>query len=273
MTEDQANEMQLREKFRHVDVYMAPKISQYWRAPVGLAEVQSTPADGAAFLESDYAGDLRIYIRKGYDKEVYPYELAEQLQSFFNVPVEHKDLLTVALIAPEDRVDHLFETRGIAPLLEDDTADEEHGDNGAAYAPVRYCPQPNKKSWSQYVDDSRFSRLFGHKRFNNSFSGETVSSSSTPPSYSVAVARATQNAIGRPAEPRTFGGAIMLSALKASPNKLDFVQERGAVVGLPKRPPTIFERIRGLVQSDGDVGEKIVRLPYDEMSFLFKSIC
>src|SRR5690554_6867652 len=87
----------LRAKFSTVDVYVAQKITQYWRAPFGLKEYSSAPTEGNAFLESDYAGDLRIYLRADHEKDMYPYELAEQLWSFFNVPVQHRDLIAVAL--------------------------------------------------------------------------------------------------------------------------------------------------------------------------------
>src|SRR5262245_10816505 len=136
MPENQTDEKQLREKFRGVDVYVASKIVRYWQATLGLRQVHSTLAEGAAFLECDYAGDLRIYLRAGYENEAHPYELAEQLQNFFNVPIEHRDLLTVALIATEERVDQLFEARGIAPLLEEGIVDEEHDEEDATYTPV-----------------------------------------------------------------------------------------------------------------------------------------
>jgi hypothetical protein len=261
MPENQPDEKELREKFRSVDVYMAPKIVQYWRAPLGLSEVQSTQTEGAAFLECDYAGELRIYIRAGYENEAYPYELAEQLHHFFNVPSEHRDLLTMALIAPKERVDQLFETRGIAALREEEVVDEEHDEDDAAYAPVHYCPRPSKRSNSRLSSDSRFSRLFSHTRFSPSLSQQTNSSSTSPPSYSVAVARATQSAIGRPVEPRTFGDALPLSSLRVSPKELEFVQKHGTVMGTPKSPPTILDRIRGLMQRDTDIGETIVRFP------------
>lgn len=261
MPENQPDEKQLREKFRNVDVYTAPEIFQYWRAPLGLGEVQSTQADGAAFLECDYAGDLRIYTRDGYENEVYPYELAEQLQNFFNVPAEHRDLLTVALIAPEERVDEIFETRGIAPLIDDEQANEEEEEE-AVYAPLVYSPGIGKKTRTGLGSDMRFLRLFSHMRFSPSFSNEADDSPPCPPSYGVAVARATQNAIGRPVEPRTFGGAVMLSSLKGSKKELEFVQNHGTVVGTPKNPPTLWDRIRSLVQRDSDVGEMIVSLTW-----------
>jgi hypothetical protein len=243
---------------------MASKIVQYWRVPLGLREIQSTQSEGAAFLECDYAGDLRIYLRANYENETYPYELTEQLQNFFNVPVEHKDLLTVALIAPEERVDQLFETRGIAPLLEEEIMDEADDEDDSAYAPVVYCPRPNDKNRSRLGSELRFSRLFSHTRFSPSFSKQTDSPSTSPPSYSVAVARATQNAIGRPVEPRAFGGALTLSSLTGSLKELEFVQEHDAVVGTPKGPPTILDRIRSLVQRDADVGETIVQFPQNK---------
>lgn len=258
MPENQTDAKQLREKFRGVDVYMASKIFQHWRAPLGLIQVHSRLAEGAAFLECDYAGDLRIYLRAGYESESHPYELAEQLQNFFNVPVEHRDLLTVALIAPEERVGQLFEARGIAPLLEEGIVGEGHDEDDAI---VLYHPGPIKKSRSRLVSDLRFSRLFSHTRFSPSFFKQTDSSLNSPPSYNVAVARATQNAIGRPVEPRTFGSALTLPSLKGSLRELEFVQKHGAVVGTPKSPATILDRVRGLAQRDVDTGELIVCFP------------
>jgi hypothetical protein len=272
MPENQTDEKQLREKFRGVDVYMASKIVQYWRAPLGLRQVHSTLAEGAAFLECDYAGDLRIYLRAGYENEAYPYELAEQLRNFFNVPIEHRDLLTVALIAPEERVDQLFETRGIVPLLEEGIVGEEHDEEDATYAPVQYRPGPSKKSRSRLGSDLRFSRLLSHTRFSPSFFKQTNSSSNSPPSYNAAVARATQNAIGRPAEPRTFASALTLPSLKGSLKELEFVQKHGAVVGTPKSPPTILDRVRGLAQRDADIGEMIVRLPLNNSTVPAKTM-
>jgi hypothetical protein len=255
--ENQTDEKQLREKFRDVEVYIAPKIVQYWRAPLGLREVHSEPADGDAFLEYDYAGDLRIYLRTGYENEAYPYELVEQLRNFFNVPIEQRDLLAVALIAPEKRVDEHFETRGIAPLLEEETVDEEGDEGSATYTPIHH-PKPSKKRQLR-LGDSRFSRLFSHKRFGASFVNQTNSPSNSPPSYRVAVARATQSAIGRPIEPRTFGSAHTLRSLGVSLKNLEFEQEYGAVVGTARSPPTVLDRIWGLKQRGVEIGETIVR--------------
>jgi hypothetical protein len=256
MPENQKDEKQLREKFRNVEVYMAPRIIQYWRAPLGLRVVHSGVADGAAFLECDYAGDLRIYLRAGYESEGYPHELAEQLRNFFNVPIEQRDLLAAALIAPEKRVDELFEERGIEQLIEEETLDEEGDEEASAFAPIQY-PGPRKKSRLR-LGDSRFSKLFSHKRFSASFFNEADSSSNTPPSYQVAVARATQSAIGRPLEPRTFGSAHTLRSLGVSLKGLEFEQEHGAVVGTARSPPTFLDRIWGLTQRDVQIGETIV---------------
>jgi hypothetical protein len=241
---------------------MASKIVQYWYAPLGLSRVYSKLAEGAAFMESDYTGDLRIYLRSGYEKEAYPYELAEQLRNFFNVPVEHRDLLTMALIAPEERVDELFEARGIADLPEESNLGEgqveEDGDDEdvASYAPILYCPKPGKKRRSRLGGDLRFSRLFNDRRFHPSFFNRDNEASKIPPSYNLAVARAIQNAIGRPVEPRSFGGVL---TLKQSPSELDFVYTNGAVVATPKTPPTSLDRLKGMLQRDISIGERIVR--------------
>jgi hypothetical protein len=82
---------------------------------------------------------------------------------------------------------------------------------------------------------------------------------SDPPSYNVAAARATQSAIGRPVEPRTFANALTLASLEGSLTELEFVQGRGAVVGTRKSSPTILDRVRGLAQRDADIGEAMVR--------------
>jgi hypothetical protein len=253
--EDQTDEKQLREKFSAVTVCMASKIVQYWYAPLGLSRVYSKLAEGAAFMESDYTGDLRIYLRSGYEKEAYPYELAEQLRNFFNVPVEHRDLLTMALIAPEERVDELFEARGIAGLPDlGEVEEDEEDEDVASYAPILYCPKPGKKRRSRLGGDLRFSRLFNDRRFHHSFFNNEASK--IPPSYNLAVARAIQNAIGRPVEPRSFGGVLRL---KQSPSELDFVHTNGAVVATPKTPPTSLDRLKGMLQRDISIGERIVR--------------
>ena len=238
-------------------------IVQYWHAPLELRRVYSTLDEGAAFLECDYAGDLRIYLRAGYENQAYPYELAEQLRNFFNIPIEHRDLLIMALTAPEERVDQLFEARGIAPLLEEGIVGEEHDEEDATYAPVHYRPGQIKKSHSRLGSDLRISRLLSHTRFSPSFFKQTngSSNSNSPPSYNVAVARATQNAIGRPVEPRTFANALTLPSLKGSLKELEFVQKHGSVVGTSKSTPTILDRVRGLAQRHPDIGEIIVRFP------------
>jgi hypothetical protein len=259
--EDERDWKQLRERFHDVEVYTAPEIVQYWRAALGLRVVHSEPADGFAFLEFDYAGDLRIYIRNGYEDEAYPYELVEQLGNYFNVPLEQRDLLAAVLIAPEERIETIFESRGIAPLLEEGVerlAEEDDDTENATFAPIRH-QIVNKKSQSR-LGDSRFSRLFSNKRFSTSFFNQYSSSSDSPPSYHVAVARAVQGAVGQPVEPRTFGSAHTLPSLGVSLKNLDFAQEYGAVVGTARRPPSLLERIWGLKERDFEVGETIVRI-------------
>lgn len=256
--EDQKDEKQLREKFRHVQVYMAPKIFQFWRTPFGLSQVESHPADGAAFLECDYAGDLRIYLRKGYENEAYPYELVEQLGDFFNVPIGQRDILAAALIAPETRVDELFEARGIAPLVEETEVEEEHENSQRTSAPTVYT-EPNEKRGSR-PGDSRFSRLFSHKRFDTLFTNSADNTPEIPPPYRIAVARATQSAMGRPIEPRTFGTAHTLRSLGVLLKNLEFEQTTGAVVATARTPPAFWDRIFAFRHRDVDLGEIIVSI-------------
>ena len=65
MPESQPNKRQIREKFSAVNVFVAPGIDQYWRATLGLQRITSKTTEGAAFLETDYGGCLRIYVRRG----------------------------------------------------------------------------------------------------------------------------------------------------------------------------------------------------------------
>ncbi|KAM0323126.1 hypothetical protein ACHAQA_008976 [Verticillium albo-atrum] len=125
MPDQQPDQERIRDKFRNIDVYVASDISQYWTVPLGLTQVRSTLANGAAFLECDYAGDLRVYLREGYETEAYPCELAEQLRSFFSIPVEHRDLVSVALTAGVERVEQIFDARGILPLIDEDSDSED----------------------------------------------------------------------------------------------------------------------------------------------------
>lgn len=265
--ENQTDEKQLRERFRDVEVYIAPKIVQYWRAPLAFREIQSKPADGDAFLEFDYAGALRIYLRTGYENEAYPYELVEQLRNYFNVPFEQRDLLAAALIAPMERVDQQFETRGIAPLLDEEETAEENDTGSITYAPIHHLESKKRQS---RLGGSRFTRLFSHKRFDASFDDQAESSSSSPPSYHVAVARATQSAIGRPSEPRTFGDAHVLQALGVSLKNLVLEQQHGAVVGTTISPPSFWDRIWNLKQRDFEIGETIVRSSFKQLHYFDK---
>ncbi|KAH6686915.1 hypothetical protein F5X68DRAFT_276173 [Plectosphaerella plurivora] len=254
---DQANTKQLVSSYNRIEVYTCSKVVQYWKATLGLSPVQSAHTEGVVFLEVDYAGDLRLYLREGYEDERYPCELAEQLRNFFNVPYQHLDLLTVSLSAPDERVESLFDARGISPWIEDDLVSENGEDDGevGVYNPVQR-PIPSKKSRLRTSAGTRFSSLFGHTRFTPSFfknkSGEQL------PSYNAAVDRSRQNAIGRPAEPRTFTMAQSLPALKGTLRELNFAQTGAAIVGTPSKPMTLLERLRLLAHLGPDMGEAIV---------------
>lgn len=221
---------------------------------MAFRQIQSESADGDAFLETDYAGDLRIYLRTGYENEAYPFELVEQLRNFFSVPFDQRDLLAAALIAPVERVEQQFESRGISPLLEEEEDAEEDNTDSVTSTPLLL----EVKKHQRRARGSRFSHLFGHKRFDASFYDQAESSSSSPPSYSVAVARATQSAVGWPVEPRTFGDAHMLQALGVSLKNLILQQEHGAVVGTAISTSSWWDRFWNSRQRDLELGETIV---------------
>lgn len=266
MPEGQENHHQLAASFRRVEVYTAERIMQHWKTPLGLKQVHSQLAEGSAFLECDYAGDLRLYLRKDHENEVFPLEMAEQIRRYLGINPENRDLLIAALSVSEERIDELFDSRGIAPLVEqdipDDEAENESSEEATAFNPVAR-PVPTKKKSSRFGATARFTRLFGPTRFSPSFFKQGNASTNSLPSYNAAVARSTQNAIGRPAEPRTFSNALTLPSLKGALKDLDFVQTGATVVGTPTNPITLFDRIRGLTQRDRDIGEMIVSPRHD----------
>ncbi|SPO01787.1 uncharacterized protein DNG_04460 [Cephalotrichum gorgonifer] len=260
MLDDQPDKQHIREKFSAVNVFLARGIVQYWYVNLGLQRITSKVADGDAFIESDYTGGLRIYLRSGYEENQYPYELSEDLRNFFNVPAEHRDLLIAAITAPEARVEELFESRGIAPLLEErgeGEGSEWEVEGDVVYAPVQYPPMPNKAGSSRLGGESRLSRLLGGKRFSPAFFAGDGPSSSLP-SYDLAIDRSAQNAIGRPVEPRSFSGGVTWTAIQGELTKLEFVQMHDSVLGRPVAPPSFLDRFKSKVQRDSQTGESMV---------------
>lgn len=248
---------ELRSCFSQVQVFTSDRVVQSWRATLNMKQVDSSFSEGTAFLECDYAGDLRVYLRSGYEKEANPCELAEQLRNFFNISIAHRDLVMMALNDREERLDRIFQERGIAPLQEDSIESGELCDEEGEYRPVQ-SPALSKKSRLGLTDGSRFNRLLSHTRFSPSFFKQVENASRSLPTYDAAVARATQNALGRPVELRTFAGAMTLPSVKGALRDLEFTQKTGAVTGIPTRPPRILDRVFGLTKRDSEVGEAIV---------------
>ncbi|RSL91902.1 hypothetical protein CDV31_015378 [Fusarium ambrosium] len=257
MGESVENKQQLRRCFSQVQVFTSDKVVQSWQATLNMQRIDSSFAEGTAFLECDYAGDLRIYLRSGYEKEAHPCELAEQLRNFFNIPIEHRDLIMMVLTDREGRLDRLFQERGISPYQEDSPEPGELDGEEGEYRPVQN-PAPSKKSRLGLTNGSRFNRLFSHARFSPSFFKQADNASNSLPTYDVAVARATQNALGRPVEIRTFAGAMTLPSVKGALRDLEFTQKTGAVIGTPTGPPRMLDRVFGLTKRDSEVGEAIV---------------
>ncbi|KAM0438683.1 hypothetical protein ACHAPT_001439 [Fusarium lateritium] len=257
MGEGVDDKQQLRSCFSQVQVFTSDKVVQSWQASLGMRRIDSSFAEGTTFLECDYAGDLRIYLRSGYEKEAHPCELAEQLRNFFNIPIEHKDLVAMVLTDREERLDRLFQERGIAPFQEDSPEPGELDAEEGEYRPVQ-PPAPSKKSRLGLSDGSRFNRLLSHARFNPSFFKQGDSTSNSLPTYDAAVARATQNALGRPVELRTFAGPMTLPSVKGALRDLEFTQKTGAVIGTPTGPPSMLDRVFGFTKRDSEVGEAIV---------------
>lgn len=245
---------------------MAPNIVQYWHATLGLQRISSKPTDGATFIESDYAGGLRIYLREGYEEDAYPHELAEHLRNFFDISAEHRDLLAAAITAPGDRVEQLFEARGIAPLLDEGTGEEEddgQGEDLAEYAPAQLLPEQSNATRSRLGGESRFSRLLGSTRFAPTFfKGH---STGTLPSYDTALDRSARNAMGRPVEPRALSGEVSLAALQGELSKMEFVALDDVVLGNRVAPPGFLDRFRSKVGRDSDAGEAMVCILHNDM--------
>ncbi|PKS05647.1 hypothetical protein jhhlp_008166 [Lomentospora prolificans] len=262
MEADQANKRELYSSFNRVEVFTSDEVTQHWHAPFRMSRIHSAFSDGTAFLEYDYAGDLRIYLRSGYEEEPYPCELAERLQNFFNISDKHRDLIIVALLAKEERVDIIFQERGLAPFPEDSLEMGALENEESEFRPVELSVNrlpPSKMSLLRFnSSSSRFNRLLSHTRFSPSFFKQRNDSANSLPTYEAAVARSTQNAIGRPAEPRTFAGALTLPGVKGALRDLEFVQKPGAVIGTPLNPPSLLDRVRGLSQRDSEIGEMIV---------------
>lgn len=261
MPENKPDNGYIREKFSQVNVFVAHGIVQFWHATLDLQRISSKPTDGTAFIESDYTGGLRIYLRRGYEDDAYPYELAEHLRNFFGVAPEHRDLLTAAITAPEEKVEQLFEARGIAPLLDEITGEDANGeDEGhAAYAHAHAHHMSNQSSTfrSHLSGESRFTRLLGSSRFAPAFFKNN--GPGAPPSYDAVLDRSARNAMGRPVEPRALSEEVSLGALQGKLSGLEFVTQHDAVVGRQVAPPRFLDRFRSRVQRDSDAGEAIVR--------------
>lgn len=261
----QPDQAQLRSKFRSIEVFSAETITQFWRAPLGVRQVQSKSTTGQAFLESDYFGDLRIYIPVGYESEPYPFELAEQLREFFSIAVEHRDLVLLVLSGKLNRIQEVFSSRSIGNLIDENadgelaTADDAWRD-GEGSTVGSDTPGRDNKQKSQ--GSSRIGRILNPKRFHPSFFKEGDGSSEDLPSYSAAVARTTHGAAssgtGRPR--RKLPPIFTLPSLQNTIQDVQFHQKDGAIVGeQPKTPPSVLGFLKGLAQRDVDVGEMIVR--------------
>lgn len=272
MQPGQPNEGQLRAKFRSVEVFSAATITQYWRAPFGLQQVQSAPTTGKAFLESDYFGNLRIYMPPGYEMETYPFELAEQIREFFTIAAEHRDLVLLALASEMERVEELFSSRGFGPLPEESVRNERENDEWTladndepdmeSLTLDDDTPQENRNADGKKKShgSSRFGRMLNRKRFHPSFFNQDDDSPDSLPSYSRAVARTTQGATSsRTVHPaRKLPPAFTLSLLESTITDMEFHQKDGAIVGAPLRPSSVLGFIKGLAQRDVNMGETIV---------------
>ena len=237
---------------------------QYWRANVGLDSVQSTQADGTAFLESDYAGDLRIYMRRGYELETHPVELATQLRLFFNIAPEHGDLVSAALTGSVQRLSELFESRGIAPLVDEEvpvpnlkSSEDEDLSNTwiPAYEPEENLPPPR---------ESRPARLLRRIKFSPALSSAKTNRTTRVPLHGLgpAVARSTQGVHGQPGDTvRTAPSPFTMKSIKGIMKELEVVEKNGSLVGTPSQAPTLLDRAVSLVQTNAEIGEMIVRAP------------
>ncbi|KAL2757677.1 hypothetical protein ACRALDRAFT_1079807 [Sodiomyces alcalophilus JCM 7366] len=279
MPPGQPNRDQLRAKFRSVDVFSATTILQYWRAPLELRQIQSAQTTGTAFLESDYFGDLRVYMPTGYETEPHPFELVDQLCEFFSIPTKHRDLVLLALTAGIERVEEVFTSRGIGEVADDGPragpsrwvvadgdgdggvqSDADSDDYSADYDSAEDDAEEEDAEAKKSEGTSRFNRLLNRKRFHPSFFKQRNVSSDSLPSYDTAVARTAHGGVmgGRLAPTRKLPSVSTLPSLKKTIREMEFHQRDGAVFAEPTRPLTLLDRIRGLAQRDDDIGEMII---------------
>ncbi|KAH7129049.1 hypothetical protein EDB81DRAFT_860037 [Dactylonectria macrodidyma] len=242
---------QILKCFRKVEVHLASKVIQYWRAPVSLRQVQSTLTEGVAFLECDYAGDFRIYLRTSYEAEDNPSELSDQLRQFFNIPAEHRDLINVVLTGSINRIEALFEARGIAPLAEHIALGEEMDENSDE---EEYDPGEEKRDQPQKENLSRFARILRQTRFLPSVSSSVekniVKEEKEKSTYQ-------EGGINQPSSVQASLSPVTLAAMRSTLRDLKFAERDHSIVGtLPEL--TFFDRFKGLATFDSDVGEMIV---------------
>lgn len=261
----------IRDKFGSVEVYLAPSMSQYWVAPCGIRQVRSRTREGAAFIQSDYDGDLRVYMRTGYDAELFPVELADRLCELFNISSQHADLVNVALTAREERVEELFDERGIPPLVEDirERPLEDYGDppwaTAAASEPKPVSPRRGgvEGDLGSSNQSSRFTRLFAHRRFNsNSSERPSIDAQVTQlPSYSAAVGEIESRGKGDERGSRDNGPLPVLQSLSGVDQmikEMDLKSKDGVVRAKMKEPQGLMERVRAYIQRDNDAAELLV---------------
>ncbi|KAH7140312.1 hypothetical protein B0J13DRAFT_557512 [Dactylonectria estremocensis] len=240
---------QILQSFRKVEVHLASKVVQYWRAPVSLRQVQSTLTEGVAFLECDYAGAFRIYLRAGYEAEDNPLELSDQLGLFFNIPSGDWDLLNVVLTGNINRIDALFEARGIAPLTEHVTFEEETDEDSDE---EEYDPGEERQDQLQHESVSRFARILRQTRFLPSLSSSVEQNV-------VKEEKSTfqEGGINQPSSVQASLSPVSLATMRSTLRDLEFSERDNSIVGtLPEL--TLFNRLMGLAKFDSDVGEMIV---------------
>lgn len=258
----------VRDKFGNVEVYLASSIEQYWTAPLGVKEVRSKVSEGYAFLESDYAGDLRIYLKTGYDAEPFPIELADRLTEFFNIPETKKDLVNVVLTASVDRLDRLFDEKGIPPLLEEiperPEADFEDPPEDVALARSQTSREEKPKSKLGSSENSRFTRLLAHKRFNSSTSGfsDINQSISSLPSYNTAIGNPSKLGSSSKLDEKKQKSIVpvfyTLEDVEKTLKDMRFQQHKGIVKAKLPEPQGLLERVKNYVQRDNDAAELVV---------------
>ena len=262
----------IRDKFGNVEVYLASSILQHWTAPLGVQQIQSRTSEGVALLESDYAGDLRIYLKTGYDAEPFPLELADQLTDFFNIPADKKDLVNVVLTAGIDRIDRLFDEKGIPPLLEDipDRPQEDYEDPPEVLALARshtgstVDEKPKTKLGSS--QSSRFTRLVAHKRFASSATSfsEANQSVSSLPSYHTAIGKPSKKISSFKNEKKGQSNPVFYSLddVEKTLKDMKFQQHGGIVKAKLPEPQGFMDRVKNYMQRDNDAAETIVSVFY-----------